>query len=249
VDPVLDPLLLGKSGSAGNQTRGLLICSVEVWPLDHGGGHARLSSCLIKHYLIKKHGRVKVLLHEFHTSTLDGGEWPVLRPAVLLRAKSPRYPLVRRLGGPQNRSGSCGEEKKSLAPTGNGTPDSSAVEHTANHYTEWTNGNLQSPTTNSKAKGSCVVLPFKSKPWVVTVSPVGGHVICQDSWQANPTFGVKNGDTVTWGRSCEFYAASSPTSKYPGLTDTHIITWFCLIPVSLCFRQSRLYHRRPLQSY
>jgi hypothetical protein len=38
VDPVLDPLLLRKSGSAGNQTQDLWICSQEVWPLDHRGG-------------------------------------------------------------------------------------------------------------------------------------------------------------------------------------------------------------------
>jgi hypothetical protein len=35
--------------------------------------------------------------------------------------KSPRYSLDRRLGGPQNRSGRCGEEKH-LAPAENPTP-------------------------------------------------------------------------------------------------------------------------------
>jgi hypothetical protein len=38
VDPVPDPLLLTKSGSAGNRTRDLWICSQELWPLDHRGG-------------------------------------------------------------------------------------------------------------------------------------------------------------------------------------------------------------------
>jgi hypothetical protein len=38
VDPVPDPLLLRKSGSAGNRTRVLWICSQELWPLDHTGG-------------------------------------------------------------------------------------------------------------------------------------------------------------------------------------------------------------------
>jgi hypothetical protein len=32
VDPVRDPLLLRKSGSAGNRTRDLWICSQELWP-------------------------------------------------------------------------------------------------------------------------------------------------------------------------------------------------------------------------
>jgi hypothetical protein len=39
VDPVPDPLLLRKSGSAGNQTRDLRICSQELSPLDHRGGY------------------------------------------------------------------------------------------------------------------------------------------------------------------------------------------------------------------
>jgi hypothetical protein len=38
VDPVLDPLLLRKSGNAGNQTWDLWICSQELGPLDHRGG-------------------------------------------------------------------------------------------------------------------------------------------------------------------------------------------------------------------
>jgi len=33
-----DPLLLRKSGSAGDRTRDLCICSQKLWPLDHRGG-------------------------------------------------------------------------------------------------------------------------------------------------------------------------------------------------------------------
>jgi hypothetical protein len=40
VDPVPDPLLLRKSGSAGNQTRYLWIFSQELWRLDHRCGPA-----------------------------------------------------------------------------------------------------------------------------------------------------------------------------------------------------------------
>jgi hypothetical protein len=39
VDPVPDPLLLRKSGSAGNRTWYLWICSQELWPLDHRDSH------------------------------------------------------------------------------------------------------------------------------------------------------------------------------------------------------------------
>jgi hypothetical protein len=37
VDPIPDPLLLRKSGSAGNRTWDLWICSQELWPLEHRG--------------------------------------------------------------------------------------------------------------------------------------------------------------------------------------------------------------------
>jgi hypothetical protein len=38
VDPVPDPLLLRKFGSAGNRTRYLWLSSQELWPSDHSGG-------------------------------------------------------------------------------------------------------------------------------------------------------------------------------------------------------------------
>jgi hypothetical protein len=38
VDPVPDPLLLRKSGSAGYRTRDLWVSSEELWSLDHRGG-------------------------------------------------------------------------------------------------------------------------------------------------------------------------------------------------------------------
>jgi hypothetical protein len=44
-------------------------------------------------------------------------------PATLARGKSHWYPLDRRLGRPQSRSGGGGEEKKSIpAPAGNRIP-------------------------------------------------------------------------------------------------------------------------------
>jgi hypothetical protein len=46
----------------------------------------------------------------FLTSALGGGKWRALHPHRFTpEGKSPRYPLDRRLGGPQ--SGPCGEEK------------------------------------------------------------------------------------------------------------------------------------------
>jgi hypothetical protein len=46
-DPVPDPLLLRKSGSARNRTRDLCICSQKLWPLDHRGSHYELTLIFI----------------------------------------------------------------------------------------------------------------------------------------------------------------------------------------------------------
>jgi hypothetical protein len=39
VDPVSEPLLLRKFGTAENRTRDLWICNQKLWPLEHRGGH------------------------------------------------------------------------------------------------------------------------------------------------------------------------------------------------------------------
>jgi hypothetical protein len=52
---------------------------------------------------------VRYSSYSFSTSVLDGGEWSASRPgSALPRGKDPRYPLYRRLGGPQSRSGHRG---------------------------------------------------------------------------------------------------------------------------------------------
>jgi hypothetical protein len=58
-----------------------------------------------------------------------------LRP-LYPRGKSPRYPLDRKLGGPQSRSGRFGEEKI-LDPTWTGTPTPSVVQPVASRYTDY----------------------------------------------------------------------------------------------------------------
>jgi hypothetical protein len=50
--------------------------------------------------------------------------------------KGLRYPLDRRLGGPQSRSGRRGEEKI-LEPTGTQTPTSSVIQPVASRYTDY----------------------------------------------------------------------------------------------------------------
>jgi hypothetical protein len=67
----------------------------------------------------------------FLTSALTGGEWLVLPPE-----KEPRYPLDRRLGGPQSRSGRRGKEKI-LGSTETRNATSSVVQPVASRYTDW----------------------------------------------------------------------------------------------------------------
>jgi hypothetical protein len=44
--------------------------------------------------------------YSFLTSALEGGKWSASRPgSALPPEKEPRYPLYRRLGGPQSRTG------------------------------------------------------------------------------------------------------------------------------------------------
>jgi hypothetical protein len=61
---------------------------------------------------MKAYGGVDVQIHIFLTSALIGGKWSASRIGRFTpRGNSPRYPLDRRLGGPQSRSGRRGEEK------------------------------------------------------------------------------------------------------------------------------------------
>jgi hypothetical protein len=51
-------------------------------------------------------GEMRYSSYSFLTSALDGGEWSASRSGRSLpRGKDPQYPLYRRLGGPQSRSG------------------------------------------------------------------------------------------------------------------------------------------------
>jgi hypothetical protein len=51
-------------------------------------------------------------MYSSKTSELEGGEWLVARPGRSLPPEKTRYPLYRRLGGPQGRSGRA----ENLAP-------------------------------------------------------------------------------------------------------------------------------------
>jgi hypothetical protein len=75
---------------------------------------------------------VEVQLYEYSskTSVLEGGEWSASRPGRTLTPGKTRYPLHRRLGGPQGRSG----RTENLAPPGF---DPRTVQPAISHYTDW----------------------------------------------------------------------------------------------------------------
>jgi hypothetical protein len=56
----------------------------------------------------------------FMTTGLEGVEGSASRPCRSLLPGKTRYPLYKRLGGPQGR---CGQVRKNLAPTGIQSPD------------------------------------------------------------------------------------------------------------------------------
>jgi hypothetical protein len=60
-------------------------------------------------------------IHVFLTSTLVGDKWSSSRPVCFTPGNSSQYPLDRRLGGPQSRSGRL-EEERNFDPTGTRTP-------------------------------------------------------------------------------------------------------------------------------
>ena len=50
-------------------------------------------------------GWVEVQLYSSMTAALEGGEWSAARPGRTLPPEKTRYPLYKRLGGPQGGSG------------------------------------------------------------------------------------------------------------------------------------------------
>jgi hypothetical protein len=82
-------------------------------------GHSKWTELKLSHYTPWRRLGEDVSSYSFLTSAPDevSGQWHA--PAALYpRGKDPRYPLYRRLGGPQNRSGHRGNRKNPFAPTG-----------------------------------------------------------------------------------------------------------------------------------
>ena len=74
-------------------------------------------------------GRVEVQLYSSMTTALEGGEWSAARTGRTLSLGKTWYPLYRRLGAPQGRSGRA----ENLAPPGF---DPRTVQPVASRYTD-----------------------------------------------------------------------------------------------------------------
>ena len=72
----------------------------------------------------------------FWTSTLEGGEWSASRHGSFLPPGKTRYPLYRRLGGTQGRSG---QVRKISPPPGF---DPRIVQPVSSRYTDYVTGPL-----------------------------------------------------------------------------------------------------------
>jgi hypothetical protein len=88
----------------------------------------KLSLGFIKHHDVNMYGEVEAQ---------DGDEClaPRRHPGEL--PPSPRYAFYNKLGGPQNRPGRCGLEKKSLAPAANRTSTPRSSSPYPHCYTDW----------------------------------------------------------------------------------------------------------------
>ena len=81
---------------------------------------------------VRPTGGVELWLYPFMTTALEGDEGSASRPGRSLPPGKTRYPLYRRLGGPQDRSGQV--RKISFAPP---DWDPRTFQPVASHYTDY----------------------------------------------------------------------------------------------------------------
>ena len=93
-------------------------------------------------------GGVEVLLYPFMTTAVEGGEGSASRPVRCLPPGKSQYPLYRRLGGPQVRSG---QARKVSPPPGF---DPRTVQPVASSYTDY----ATRPTPHESRESKFVVL-------------------------------------------------------------------------------------------
>jgi len=99
------------------------------------------------------------------TAALEGGEWSAARPGRTLPPEKTRYPLYRRLGGPQGRSGRA----EILIPT---RIRSRTVQPIVSRYTDWATG----PTLK---RVEYILMSYKS----LILARTDSFLYLQESWK------------------------------------------------------------------
>jgi hypothetical protein len=81
-------------------------CASSLHSSGKGSYSLKYKAEKLSHYTQWRHrGERRYIFYSFLTLALDGGEWSASRPGHgFSLAKDPRYPLYRRLGGPQSQS-------------------------------------------------------------------------------------------------------------------------------------------------
>jgi hypothetical protein len=90
-----------------------------------------LSPCLIKYRVLKTYGVVKILLHTFVASVLDGGKWSDSR---CYQESRPLYPWIGNFRFPEP-TWTLMEKQKVSYPKRESTPSSSVVQLVTSHNT------------------------------------------------------------------------------------------------------------------
>jgi hypothetical protein len=132
-----------------------------------------------------------------------GDGWLTSRPGHFTPGKDNRYPLYRRLGGPQGR---CGRSQKISPPQG---LDHRTVQPIANHYTDWINPAHVLPSVEKVGVVNCFVFhqglgfscqSLRQKERTVNPAVVGITLLLPDPLQIVRTFLLQSSRTGAFER-------------------------------------------------
>ena len=133
------------------------------------------------------------------TTALEGGEGSASRPGSSLPPGKTRYPLYRRLGSPQGRSG---QVRKISPPPGF---DPRTVQPVASRYIDYATRRTASPVGRGKWSASCSILfcPRETDPCTISEGGWEGGGAGLDLW-GRLSFLVLDGKPSTAPRSSNF---------------------------------------------
>jgi len=132
------------------------------------------------------------------TTAVERGEWSAARPGRTLPPGKPRYPLYRRLGGPQGRSGraenlvATGIRSRTVQPVAQSVYRQSYPAHTYTHTYKTIIIIIIIIIIQSKYNRSCPLLGTKNEYWCVglyTINAQDVRITRQYAFSDNAQFG------------------------------------------------------------